>query len=110
MHDLPPTVAAAVAEVKQRLADRFGARLVGFTLFGSCAWGRPHAESDIDLCVVVDGLTHREHVEIIELGADRAIDLGVDLSVHAWSRERFQRELATEQRLMLDIVEKGIAL
>jgi predicted nucleotidyltransferase len=107
---LPPRIAAAIADVKSRLVDLFGARFVSVTLFGSWAWGRTHADSDVDLCIVVDGLTHREHVEIVEVVADRAIELGVDLAPIVWSRERVARGLATEQRLVRDIVQNGVVL
>ena|SRR5579863_4347583 len=107
---LPERVVRTIAEVKQLLRARFGHRLDSITLFGSWAWGRPHGESDIDVCIVIDGLTHQEHVEVVELIVDRGILCGVDLSPLVWSRERLLLGLATEQRLMRDVVERGIAL
>ncbi len=64
----------------------------------------------MDLAIVVLGLTHREHVAIVELVADRAVERGVDMSPIVWSLERFERGLATEQRIVRDIVERGVAL
>ena len=110
MEPLPPPIAAAIAVLRCLLEARFGERLTAFRLFGSWAWGLPHAESDVDLCIVVDGLTHRQHVEIMELAADRAIERDLDLSPMVWSSERFQRGFEVEQRLVGDIVEKGLSL
>ncbi len=108
--DLGPHLARVLGELKSELRARFADRLDGVTLFGSRAWGRPHPGSDVDVCIVIDGLTHREHVEVVELVADLCIREAVDVSPLVWSREHMRRALSTEQRLAIDIVGKGVAL
>jgi predicted nucleotidyltransferase len=107
---LPDRIALAVRTLKERLAERFGARLRQVVLFGSWAWGDPHADSDVDLCAVIDGLGRADHVAAVGLMADVAEEQGVDLSLLAFATERYARGLADGQLLFCDIEEKGVPL
>ncbi len=107
---LPTRLDQAVVDAKTRLLQRFAERLESVVLFGSYAWGDPHAGSDVDLSVVVLGLTERERAEVVQLVADVSVDRGVDLSVLPWSSEQMARAQATELGIAIAIAEKGIPL
>lgn len=57
---LPPALQPALAEYAERLRGVFGQRVVELRLFGSYARGEAHEDSDVDVLVVVDGLTDLE--------------------------------------------------
>jgi predicted nucleotidyltransferase len=99
-----------VEVLKARLAEHFGDRLEKVVLYGSRAWGRPRLDSDVDLCIVVRGLTHRDRVDAIEITAEVAVDTLVDLAPLVLGQEQLQRYLDIEYRLAEDIVQRGIAL
>ncbi len=52
---LPPAVRAAVLDAKAALEALYGERLVRLVLYGSHARGEAHADSDVDLLVVLRG-------------------------------------------------------
>jgi predicted nucleotidyltransferase len=62
------------------LRDRFGARLRSLVLFGSRARGAGRDDSDLDVLVLVDGLTRAERLEVIDRGADESLAWGLVLS------------------------------
>jgi uncharacterized protein len=51
-----PEVREAIERFRESVRSRFGGRLRQITLFGSQARGDAHADSDVDLLVVVDAL------------------------------------------------------
>ena len=53
--ELPQTIQLALAELKQKLFDLYGQQLRGLYLYGSYARGTAHAESDVDVLVVLGG-------------------------------------------------------
>lgn len=57
---LPVSLRPALAEYAQRLRALFGDRLVDVRLFGSFARGEAHEDSDVDVLVLVQGLTDLE--------------------------------------------------
>jgi len=105
---LPPRYAQAIQEAKTRLQARFGARLHDVLLFGSYAWGRPDAESDVDLCVLITGVSHRERGEAIEIVAEVAIERDAPLAPLVWSPEDLATRLSRELLLAEDISARGI--
>ena len=108
--DLPIPVRAALHELKERLTQRFGERFCGLRLFGSHAVGTATAQSDVDLLVLIKGLTHAEKIEAVELTADLSIDHFVDLSPLVISPEEFDFLLNREIRLAQDIQRVGVPL
>jgi len=57
---MPVSLRPALAEYAERLRALFGERLVDVRLFGSFARGEAHEDSDVDVLVLVQGLTDLE--------------------------------------------------
>jgi predicted nucleotidyltransferase len=57
---LPPAIRLALNEYAERLRDVFGERVLELRLFGSYARGEANEDSDVDVLVVIDGLTDVE--------------------------------------------------
>lgn len=55
MATLPAHLQPLLRDVRAALEDLYGDRLVELVLYGSQARGDTHAESDVDLLVVLDG-------------------------------------------------------
>ena len=55
MDTLPPDLISLLADLRAALGDLYGDRLVELLLYGSQARGDTHAESDVDVLVVLDG-------------------------------------------------------
>jgi predicted nucleotidyltransferase len=67
---LPSAVSAALERFERALRGRFGGRLRELTLFGSYARGEAHEESDVDVLVVIEGLTESERRDVFDLAHD----------------------------------------
>ncbi len=98
----------AVDAFSAAVRARFGARVREVTLFGSRARGDAHAESDIDLCVVIDGLTWREARDVDGITADVLERHDVVLSPFVLSSERMTLLRARERRIADEIARDGI--
>jgi hypothetical protein len=61
---LTNTERQALSELREKVHERFGARLRELLLFGSRARGEGDADSDLDVAIVVDGLTGQEGREV----------------------------------------------
>jgi predicted nucleotidyltransferase len=107
---VPAPILEALADLRRRLRDRFGARLVRMTLFGSYARGEAGPTSDVDVLVVVDGLAAKERGEIFELGAEVYMDTLVRLAPIALSCAEISELERRERRIALDIAREGIAV
>jgi predicted nucleotidyltransferase len=85
-------------------------------LFGSFAWGRPTAESDIDLYVVTHDefmpATWRQKRDIVRAVSNRIIDLrtkySVDLLVH--TRPMHRKFIETNSSFARQIMSEGTRL
>jgi uncharacterized protein len=104
-----PLALELAAVLRRRLEARFGARLSDVRVFGSQARGTAHEESDVDVLVLVDGVTHAEKIAIFELAAEIGIDGGMALSALVMSPTEFQRLRSIEARIALDIDREGIS-
>jgi len=108
--DLPKTIESAIHEVSARLRARFGERLCNIVLFGSYAWGGADEESDVDLCILIDSLTHKERSEAIDITAEVGIKRDILLAPLVWSRDELRQRLDQELALAEDIDRRGIRL
>lgn len=103
---------AATERFHTELLNRFGARLSEYILFGSHARGESHEDSDVDLLVVIDGLTEPERRQVFDLAYDAgaAGDDYVALSPLPYSVAQVTEMRARERRLMREIERDGVAL
>ena len=107
-----PEVAAGLHRFRQLVRSTFADRLREVTVFGSRARGYAREDSDVDLLVVVDGLSESERGEVFDL-AWRAAMAGEEYVVLApipYSSERATELRWLEQRLMREVDSQGIPL
>lgn len=107
-----PEVAAALESFRQLVRLRFGERLRELTVFGSRARGDAREDSDVDLLVVVDGLSESERGEVFDLAwhAAMAGEEYVVLAPIPYSSERAAELRRLQRRLMREIDSQGIPL
>jgi predicted nucleotidyltransferase len=108
---LPAPVVRGLARLRALLVARFGERLREFVLYGSYARGQAHAESDVDVMVVVEGLTESERREVFDLAYDANAaerENWIGLSVLAYSDAEVADLRARERLLLRDIAREGI--
>jgi predicted nucleotidyltransferase len=108
--DLPAAVVAALESVRIALSERFGDRLAGVRLFGSYARDQARPESDVDLLVVVTGLTRRERQEVLDLAWDAYAETLVHVSPLALSDTEWDMLRSREYLIAQDIEREGIPL
>jgi predicted nucleotidyltransferase len=101
---------AALDALRSRLRARFGARLRELTLFGSRARGEGHEDSDLDVAVVIDGLTSAEGREIAWCCGDLLTEHGVIVSTFAVSLERMEELRRSERLIAREIARDGVPL
>jgi hypothetical protein len=99
---------AALDALRGWLLARFGARLRELTLFGSRARGEGDEDSDLDVAVVVDGLTSAEGREIAWFCGDLLTEHGVIVSMFAVSVERMQELRRRDRLIAQEIARDGV--
>ena len=77
---LSPAEHELLRRLRASLEATFGERLAQLVVFGSRARGTGHEESDLDVLVLVDGLTSAERRQIIDHAYDLELDAGLRLS------------------------------
>jgi len=102
--------APILEELKQTLSNFLGDQLVNVILFGSMARGDYHDESDIDVAIIVRGLTRTLKGQILDKIAELELEHLRPMSVIVFSEEDFNRLKARERRIALDIEREGIYL
>jgi predicted nucleotidyltransferase len=98
-----------LAELKAVLKGFLGER-VALILYGSQARGDYAIESDIDIAIVVHGLTRELKNQILKMVADIEITYLTPLSTLVLSKEDFEFLKMRERRIALDIEREGIPL
>ena len=101
---------AILEELKRSLKSFLGDQLVNIALFGSMARGDYHDESDIDVAVIVRGLTRKLKGQILDEVAELELEHHMPLSVLVLSEEEFNHLKKRERRIALDIEREGIPL
>ncbi len=108
MGDVDDDVRDVLNTLKARLMRSLGNRAFRLVLFGSRARGDYDKDSDIDVAVIVDGLSSDLKNRIL----DQVTDLGLDrlrpLSSLVLSQAAFDGLKSRERRIALDIEEEGI--
>jgi predicted nucleotidyltransferase len=107
---LAPTTRAAVDEFAARVRAHFGARLVRLALFGSHARGDATDDSDIDVLVIIDGMTSADGRQVDAVVGDILTETDVLLSPFVISAVRFEELRARERRLAAEIDRDAIPL
>ena len=99
------TSISQIKALSRKIAEQFSPEQI--ILFGSRAHGRPHADSDVDLLVVMqcEGPGARKAAEILNrIQPEFAVDLIVR------TPEEVRRRLALEDRFLADVVRHGRVL
>jgi uncharacterized protein len=95
---------AAIRRYVDRIVERFQPDKV--ILFGSHAYGRPHADSDVDILVVMPAKNEMNQMLRIELGVPAPFP--VDLLVR--TPAVLAKRLGWNDWFLREIVEKGVVL
>ena len=95
------------APASGRIPASFGTSV---RLFGSYARGDFGPDSDADVLVVVEGLTHAEKKEIFSLAADRFLDHLVRVSPLALSSDEHGLLERQDRLILREIARDGVAL
>jgi predicted nucleotidyltransferase len=100
----------ALEELAAWLRERFADRLSELGLFGSRARGEGNEESDLDVLVVVRGLTSAEGREIAQFRGDLVTRHGVLVSPFAVSAEHMAELRSRELRIAREIDRDAVPL
>jgi predicted nucleotidyltransferase len=97
-------------ELKKILENRLGSQLIKIALFGSKARGDFDPDSDLDLAVIVRGLTRELKNEIYNDVGELELEYLIPLSTFVISEEQFDFLKKRERRIALDIESEGVPL
>jgi len=100
----------ALLRIKGVLKDLLGSRLHRLVLFGSKARGDHHGESDIDVAIVVRGLTGEMKKKIYDEVAAVEFEHLVPMSTIVFSEDDFEHLRKRERRIALDIEREGVPI
>jgi uncharacterized protein len=103
---LSPLELRALADLRARLTARFGGRLMGMTLFGSRARGEGRRDSDLDVLVLVQGLSPEERRGVLDDALEVELATGLVLS----PLPRAPEAIAGESALAREIARDGVTL
>jgi predicted nucleotidyltransferase len=99
-----------LTELKYSLKQVAGDRTVRLILYGSRARGDYDKESDIDLAIIVQGLTREIKNRMLDKVTDLELKHLMPLSAIIFSEDEFNRLKDRERRIALDIEGEGIPL
>jgi len=97
-------------ELKESLETFLGDRLLRMILFGSIARGDYTDESDIDVAIIIRGLTRELKHQVLDRVAEIELKHLMPLSVLLLSEDEFDRLKRRERRIALDIEREGVPL
>lgn len=97
-------------ELKEILQGLLGDRMLRITLFGSRARGDYSNDSDIDVAIIVRGLTRKLKNKILDRVAEIELKYLTPLSTFVLSEDEFNHLRKKERRIALDIEREGIPL
>ena len=99
-----------LAELKDSLNNFLGDRLVRLVVFGSRARGDYDAESDIDVALIIRGLTRELKNQVLDMVTEKELKYLMPISTLILSENNFERLKKLERRIALDIEREGISL
>jgi predicted nucleotidyltransferase len=97
-------------ELKDIVGEIGGNRIVKIVLYGSKARGDYDSKSDIDIAIIVRGLTRELKNRILDAIADLEVKYLMPISALVISEEDFEFLKKRERRIALDIEREGIPL
>jgi len=97
-------------ELKESLGTFLGDRLRRMILFGSIARGDFTDESDIDVAIIIRGLTRELKRQILDRVAEVELKHLTPVSTLLLSEDEFNRLKRRERRIALDIEREGVPL
>ena len=104
----PERLRLALAEYRRLLERRFGKALVEVRLFGSRARGEAHAESDVDLLVVLETAGWDERRDAIDLATDVGLERTLLLSPTVFDRATWALWVEQGRPLAREIERDGV--
>lgn len=99
-----------ITDLKKAVRERGGDGIVKIVLYGSRARGDYDVESDIDIAIIVRGLTRELKNRLLDDVADIELKYHTPLSVLVLAEEDFEFLKKRERRIALDIEKEGIIL
>ena len=97
-------------ELKESLGAMLGGRLVKMILFGSMARGDDRGESDIDVAIIIRGLTRELKNQVLDRVAEIELKHLTPVSTFILSENEFNGLKQRERRIALDIEGEGVPL
>lgn len=110
MENLTAEEKKILTELKDNLRKTLAGKLAAFKLYGSKARGDYDYKSDIDVAIIVDGLTREMKNQIYDMVADIELKYLTPLSTLVVSKENFELLKKRERMIALDIEKEGISL
>lgn len=110
MENLTAEEKKILTELKDNLRKTLAGKLAAFKLYGSKARGDYDYKSDIDVAIIVDGLTREMKNQIYDMVADIELKYLTPLSTLVVSKENFELLKKHERMIALDIEREGISL
>jgi predicted nucleotidyltransferase len=101
---------AAAARFADALRARYRGEVLDVRLFGSCARGQAHEDSDVDVAVVLERLDWRTRCDVIDLATDIGLEHDLRISPTLFDRATFERWRAQQRPLVMDIERDGVRL
>jgi len=91
-------------EIKERIQNIGGIEIISLAIFGSMARHEQHADSDIDLLVVAEGIARKRIQRIPDIiMIKRVLNLGFPLDILLVSKDECQLNFRNHNPLYLDI-------
>ena len=100
----------AIHKLKNILEKFLGDDLVVMKLYGSRVKGDFDSDSDIDIAIIVRGLTREVKNHIFKEVAEIEVEDLLPLSTLILSEDEFNRLKRKERRIVLDIESEGVTL
>ena len=101
---------SVLMELKDSLNNFLGDRLVRLVIFGSRARGDYDAESDIDVAIIIRGLTRELKNQVLDMVTEIELKYLMPISTLILSENNFESLKKLERRIALDIEREGISL
>lgn len=107
---IPLSLRGALETYADRLRERFGSRLREMRLFGSYARGTATEHSDVDVLVVVDGLTEAERLTVADMATAVMLETDLPIAPLPLSREKLEELRRRERALARTLDDEGVVL